>query len=129
MTARATTTRSEAFDRWQEYARTLSQRAHNVRSSMTDRARALAEKAGLDPSMPFLHAHNAMVSYDHGHPWKGVDYRYVRQIQALEKRLFDTDRKAGLLKQKAWHKFSVEHLGYKGGNFSRRSSRRSRSRA
>lgn len=115
-----------ALDEYDRYARSLTRRAEAVRGSKLDRARELARKAGLDPSMPFLHAHNAMVSFDHGHPWKGVNYRYVRQIRHLESHLFDAERKVSSLKKKAWHKVSVG-MGYK-GNRSRGPARNSRGR-
>ncbi len=63
-------------------------RAERVRFMVLDRMRSTALEAGLSPEYPALHAHNAMISYRDGHPWKGVNYALARKILWLESRLF-----------------------------------------
>lgn len=47
-------------------------------AELTDKAREACKRAGLDPGLLGIHPHNAMVSYDAGHPWVGIDYGQVR---------------------------------------------------
>ncbi len=76
----------EEFTRWQIRARRIRCRADRVTASVVARARRTARDAGLDPAMPFLHAHNAVVSADQGAPWRNVDYILARRVLALERR-------------------------------------------
>lgn len=55
--------------------RDIAQRISNMR---TERARKLCAEAGLDPGLLGIHPHNAMVSFEHGHPWPEVDYSKCR---------------------------------------------------
>lgn len=36
--------------------------------------------------MPFLHAHNAVISAAHGTPWRNVDYALASEVLQLERR-------------------------------------------
>jgi hypothetical protein len=63
-------------------------RATAVRNAIVERARKLAADAGLDPSCPFHHAHNAWCAAEMGRPWSGVDYAVVRKLRWLEQRSF-----------------------------------------
>ena len=64
----------------------LWDRVDRLHRAIVARARRVARQAGLDPSMPFLHAHNALVSFHYGHPWPEVDYDLVRKVRWLEDR-------------------------------------------
>lgn len=72
-------------EEWQEKARAARERAERVAEAIRERARKVAREAGLDPSIAFLHAHNAQVSADYGKPWPGVNYALVRRVLWLEK--------------------------------------------
>lgn len=58
--------------------------ADRIQRQRTERARRVAAAAGLDPSMPFHHAHNALVARERGRPWRGVDYALAREVRRLE---------------------------------------------
>jgi hypothetical protein len=91
--------------------RTLYDRCERLAKAITDRARSVARDAGLSPDYPYAHAHNAMVSYQQGTPWKEVDYSLCRKILWLEKktwRVFDLLRIANLRQtdrffKESWH--------------------------
>jgi hypothetical protein len=70
----------------------VRERVERLSRAIVARARGVARQAGLDPSMPFLHAHNALVSLDHGRPWPEVDYELVRKVQSLERRSWEPYR-------------------------------------
>lgn len=76
----------EEFTRWQTRAREVRSRAERVTAAIIARARRTARSAGLDPEMPFLHAHNAVISADQGTPWRSVDYTLARRVLLLERR-------------------------------------------
>ena len=46
--------------------------------------RKLARLAHLDSTIPFLHAHNALVARDAGHPWLEVRYPFAVMIRWME---------------------------------------------
>ena len=73
------------FTEWQVYAQSIDARAESLSRSIVERARKAAGEAGLDPSMPFLHARNAIVSRDYGKPWPEVNYSKARLVLKLEK--------------------------------------------
>ena len=61
-----------------KYAR-LRAIADRVIQMRTDRARLVCKQSGLDPSLLGIHPHNAMCSWNSGHPWPGIDYKLVRK--------------------------------------------------
>jgi len=72
------------FSEWQTFSRDVHARAERVSRMIVDRARETARQAGLDPTMPFLHAHNALVGAYYGKPWPEVDYSKARLVKRLE---------------------------------------------
>lgn len=77
------------FSEWQSKYRDMRDRAERIAYGRTERARKLArESGGIDPSMPFMHAHNAMCGFNAGRPWRGVDYSKVRAILRLQQEVF-----------------------------------------
>ena len=78
------------FHTWQTATREAHARAERVTRMIVDRARREAQAAGLDPTMPFLHAHNATI----GARWPGVDYRRARRVLWLERRSYEPHRLA-----------------------------------
>jgi len=82
---------------------TLRQRADQLSRTIVDRARLVARQAGLDPNMPFLHAHNAMCGLEFGRPWKGVDYSLCRKVLWLEQRSFRPHRLLDSLYRRIGH--------------------------
>ena len=90
---------------YQAFVRRVDGRAARVREMIVARARAEAERAGLDPSIAFLHAHNAMVSRECGSPWAGVDYARVRRVLWLEKRSWEPNRLATAVTDRVWRRF------------------------
>ena len=76
-----------------EKYRQLKERANKIENSVRNRMKKLCKESGLDPDLLGIHPHNAMVSYNAGHPWKGINYSLVRKIQWLEReKLFQASR-------------------------------------
>jgi hypothetical protein len=73
---------------WQEQYTRMRDGAERIRRMRTNRLRRLARQAGLDPAIPTLHAHNAMVGFEQGRPWRGVDYSLVRLILRFEPQIW-----------------------------------------
>jgi hypothetical protein len=73
---------------WQTEAVGLRARAQRLSARMVAEARELAGQAGLDPTAPFHHAHNALVAAEVGHPWPEVNYSLARRIRWLQGRSF-----------------------------------------
>ncbi len=90
--AREGLSRAERYERFRIRATQLGTRADKLSAMIVDRARRTAQAAGLDPSMPFLHAHNALCSQHYGNPWPEVDYSLARKIKYLEERSFEPYR-------------------------------------
>ena len=90
------------FSQFQQFSRVVHERADRISRMIVDRARAEAARAGLDPSMPFLHAHNAVVSFDGGRPWPEVDYKLARRVLWLERRSWEPGRLAERIIDRAW---------------------------
>jgi len=61
----------------------LSDRVKTIQDMILARAQKLCKEAGLDPTLLGIHPHNAMVSFNAGKPWPGVDYAKVRQVLHL----------------------------------------------
>lgn len=70
----------------------MATRAALVRASMIERACRECELAGLDPSIPGIHLHNAWVSFRSGKPWRGVNYTHVRRARWIMDRSFEPER-------------------------------------
>jgi len=69
----------------------LKERVRDYESLVWQRAFSLCREAGLDPTLLGIHPHNAMVSFDQGRPWSGVNYKKVRRVLWLTKRVFKFD--------------------------------------
>jgi len=90
------------FEAWKELAENLGNRAKALSCSIVAQARVVAREAGLDPSICFLHAHNAIVSREYGHPWPEVDYKLARKVLHLEKKSFEPGRLAEAVVSRTW---------------------------
>ena len=91
------------FAEWQARYADLRTRAERLNRAITDRARKTAREAGLDPSIAFLHAHNAMCSKD-SHPWTGVNYRLVRKVLYLERLSWEPNRIVSRVSDRLWRR-------------------------
>lgn len=91
----------------------LRDRADNHRKMVTERMRKLCAEAGLDSQYIGLHPHNAMVAYNAGRPWKGVNYSKVRKILWLERtKLFAASHAlSALYKRKGYEAFDWSNQG------------------
>ena len=69
---------------WCKRYSVLKGKADSICLSIRERARQACVKAGLDGNLLGIHPHNAMVSLEHGKPWDGVDYHYVRLCLHLQ---------------------------------------------
>ena len=94
------------FENWKLQSIRLRAMADRTSSMIRTRARATALKAGLDPSIAFLHAHNAMVGRDNGRPWPEVDYSLARKVLWLEGRSWEPHRIAGRISRRAWERIN-----------------------
>ncbi len=92
------------YDEFAQFTQTVHDRAKRVSDSLIAEARRTAQEAGLDPSICFLHAHNAMCSYEYGHPWPNVDYSKVRRVQWLERRAWVPNEIASRITSRAMQK-------------------------
>ena len=70
---------------WVAQCRRMREIADRYNRAVVARMRSIARAAGLDPTIPGLHAHNAMCCLHDGRPWRGVDYSLVRQVLWLER--------------------------------------------
>ena len=82
-----TNTRTLSYDRACNLSLRFKTRVDRLARSYDARARKLATEAGLCSQFPFLHAHNAMVSYRNGKPWKNVNYDTVHKVMAMETKI------------------------------------------
>jgi hypothetical protein len=92
----------ERVSAWQALAIQVEAIGERTRQAIMQDARETALRAGLDPSIPFLHAHNACVSADAGKPWRGVDYSLARRVLWLEKRSWEPTRIASRIVSRAY---------------------------
>ena len=69
-----------------------SNRAGKVRDMILERARDACEQAGLSRDLLGIHPHNAMVSFNAGEPWRGVDYSKVRLSLRLQRMAWEPSR-------------------------------------
>jgi hypothetical protein len=89
---------------WQALASKVHQQVARI-DAMVDRdARNTARRAGLDSQICYLHAHNAMCSFDAGRPWPECDYSLVRRVLWLEGRRFDASRKGDRIIARAFNR-------------------------
>jgi hypothetical protein len=81
---------------------TLRARAERVRWMRYARALAACRAAGLD----VVCLHNAMVDYERGRPWQGVDYSHARRAARLLASQFDATRwLSALVERRGVHAF------------------------
>ena len=99
------------FAAWKESAQLVRARADRTRAMSVDRARALAREAGTDPEYVFCHAHNALCSFEYGHPWRGVDYSKVRRILWLERKSWEPSRLASRINQRSFNALQRAYAG------------------
>lgn len=64
------------------------ERADRISKEIITRAKKAALDAGLDPNLLGIHPHNAMCSFNQGHPWPNVDYSKVRLCLRLIERSY-----------------------------------------
>jgi hypothetical protein len=77
-----------ARPRWADWVaqyRRMHEIADRYNRDVVARMRSIARAAGLDPTIPGLHARNATCSLHDGRPWRGVDYSLVRLVLWLER--------------------------------------------
>ena len=75
-----------------ENLRRAQDMAERITKSIVNRARKICYASGLDGAMLGIHPHNAMVSLNAGHPWKGINYNLVRQCLWLCNRAYDAHK-------------------------------------
>ena len=80
------------FAKWQAFSAQVRQHVKNTESMIDRDLRKTALKAGLDPQIASLHAHNALCGLNTGHPWHECDYSLVRRVLWLEQRGFRVSR-------------------------------------
>lgn len=90
------------FEQWRQFAQVTHARADRVSAAIVLRARQTAYSAGLDGSMPFLHAHNAMCGLHYGKPWPEVNYSLCRRVLWLERKSWEPSRLAERIIARAW---------------------------
>lgn len=90
------------FQEWQDFSRQVDGRARRITMMIVDRARRVASQSGLSPEMPFMHAHNYLVSCSYGRPWPEVNHSGARLIRHLEQRSFEPGRIAERITRRAW---------------------------
>ena len=77
---------TDSLNQWREFESGLRQRVDRLDAMIDREARQTAKLAGIDPQICYLHAHNALVSFNSGHPWEEVNYSLVRKVRWLEER-------------------------------------------
>lgn len=96
--------RKMEFQDWQQFSRSVHERAERIRRMILYRARTACREAGLDPDLLGIHPHNAMLDYQAGRPWRGVDYSKCRLALRLTDLAFEPGRIADRLSSRAWKK-------------------------
>lgn len=89
------------YPEFQAYAarvRTIADRAHRL---IDREARITAQRAGLDPQIAYLHAHNALCGLEYGKPWPEVDYSLARRVLWLERKAWEPSRLADSIVRRA----------------------------
>lgn len=89
------------YAQYQTYAQHVRAIADRVSRSLIAQARVAAKDAGLDPTICFLHAHNALCSYEYGKPWPEVDYSLARKVLWLERQSWEPSRLADAISRRA----------------------------
>ena len=92
------------YEQWQELARTLHARQDRIRSMMDKEIRDTARRAGIDPNIYPIHAHNAMCAFESGRPWPEVNYKLLRRVLWLEERQYIPYRLVDSILARAWKK-------------------------
>jgi hypothetical protein len=87
---------------WASQYSAMRQRADRISQCINDRAREACRKANLDPQLLGIHPHNAMVSYEWGKPWAGVDYHFVRLSLHLQEKQFEPYRILERWAERTW---------------------------
>lgn len=96
--------RSQAlYDRFLSLSRNVDARTARLQAALVARMRELAASAGLDSHCPAHHAHNAIVSRDHGSPWPEVNYQKAREILHLEQKGWAISRLGERIVNRAYH--------------------------
>lgn len=97
------------FAKWQQFSHRVRCISDRTQRMMDRDARETARKAGLDPQMPYLHAHNALVSLHQGKPWGEVNYPLARRVQWLEQRQWHVSRLAERVILRAYNSIAKPH--------------------
>jgi hypothetical protein len=88
---------------WATQYRALQARAEAVNRMVDERIRQLAQRAGLDRSIAWIHIHNALMGLHYGKPWPNVDYSLVRKARWLEEtKLFAATRLVSRWADRIW---------------------------
>jgi hypothetical protein len=94
------------FAQWQAFSARVRGIVSRTNSMIDKDLRSTARKAGLDPQIATLHAHNAMCGMNSGKPWEEVDYSLARRVLWLEQRSFDVSRLGERVICRAYNRFS-----------------------
>lgn len=97
-----------AYDAFQKEVQAIDARAKRLADRIIADARRTARAAGLSPEMPFLHAHNAMCSFEAGKPWPEVNYSLARKVLWLEQKSFEPSRLASALYKRAFNRYAAQ---------------------
>jgi len=95
------------FQEWQGFAQSVNARANRVEAMILEDARRTCRAAGLDSNLLGIHPHNAMASFNSGHPWPEVNYSLCRKTLWLIEKSFEPHRIADRVIARAWQK----HIG------------------
>jgi hypothetical protein len=87
-----TTLRIEAMNAHRLRMDAIKARTEKLSASIVAKARETAKQAGLSPDICFLHAHNALCSFEYGHPWPEVNYSLARKVKWLERQSWEPSR-------------------------------------
>ena len=93
---------------FQRQYQAIDARAHKLSANIVAEARKTAKQAGLDPSICFLHAHNAMCAFGTPAQWPEVDYRLCRRVLWLEQKSFEPTRIASQIYKRMWNRYAPQ---------------------
>ncbi len=82
------TTPTRDRDRWVQQLRTMSAMADRIAASLVDRAHATLAQAHCS----VMNYRSALIAYEEGRPWLGVNYSLVRRADWLVRRSWEPRR-------------------------------------
>lgn len=91
---------------WQKFSAHIRLHVENTEALIGRDLRETARRAGLDPQIATLHAHNSICSFNSGHPWREVDYSLARRVLFLEQRMFQVSRLGNRIVERAYRRMA-----------------------